>query len=311
MIPNVAHFIWFGDALPWVHRAAIRSAARAGQFARVVLHHEPSLSSKELAELRTVSGFEARALEPDPLFRRAGVDPSALQQLYARLVQPAARANLMRAVILAAEGGVYLDMDTVTVAAFAPLLGAEVFCGAERVVFPAQLVREGTVMQTARAYSLTLLRDVMRRLPNGHLLFRHVEAWYALAPNNAVLGARANHPFMLSLLDGMLRMSRERQLRRYALGTHLLQETTSKFRGHGLVVHPPAVFYPLGPEISQHWFRIRKRANLDAVLLPETRLVHWYASVRTRRLVPQIDSAYVRRFEHKQLLSALLRPYAD
>lgn len=311
MIPNVAHFIWFGDALPWVHRAAMRSAAQAGQFARVVLHHEPSLNSKELAELRAQAGFEARTLEPDQLFRRAGVDPRALQQLYARLVQPAARANLMRAVILAAEGGVYLDMDTVSVAPFAPLLGAEVFCGAERVVFPAQLLQHGTIPETARAYGLTLLRDLMRRLPNGYQLFRRVEAWYALAPNNAVLGTRANHPFMLALLDGMLRMGRERQLQRYALGTHLLQETTSKFRGHGLVVHPPAVFYPLGPEISQHWFRIRRHVNLSSVLLPDTRLVHWYASVRTRRLVPQIDPAYVRRYEHRQLLSALLRPYAD
>jgi hypothetical protein len=155
-----------------------------------------------------------------------------------------------------------------------------------------------------------LLRDVMRRLPEGYRSFRRVEGLYALAPNNAVLGARANHPFLLSLLDGMLRLPREQALSRYALGTHLLQETVAKFRGSGLVVHPPEVFYPLGPEISQHWFRMRRHVDLTSVLTAETRLVHWYASVRTRRLVPRIDAAYVRKNEQRQLLSALLAPYA-
>jgi hypothetical protein len=310
VIPNVAHFIWYGDALPWVHRVAVRSAARVGQFARVVLHHEPSLGSKELAELREVAGFEARAIEPRPLFEQAGVDPNSLQQLYGRLAQPAARANLLRAAILAGQGGVYLDMDTICVASFAPLLAAQVFCGSERVVFPADLLRHGSLSAVARAYGLTLLRDVLRLLPDGYRAFKHVEGLYALAANNAVLGAQPNHPFMLALLDGMLRMPPERQLRRYALGTHLLQETIGQFRGAGLIVHPPEVFYPLGPEISQHWFRIRRHVELSSVLTPQARLVHWYASVRTRRLVPRIDPAYVKRYEHRQLLSALLAPYA-
>jgi hypothetical protein len=310
VIPNVAHFIWFGAAVPWVHRVALRSAARAGQFSRVVLHHESSLDSKELAELRSLRGFEARPIEPNLLFRSAGVDPRALAQLYARLKEPAARANLLRAVILAAEGGVYLDMDTISVASFAPLREAEVFCGTERVVFPAHLLRDGSAVSTAKAYGLTMLRDVMRRLPEGHRVFRRIEGLYALAPNNAVLGSRANQPFMLALLDGMLRLPRDRQLKRYALGTHLLQETVAKFPGKGLVVHPPEVFYPLGPEISQHWFRIRRRVDLCSVLTPQTRLVHWYASVRTRKLVPRIDPTYVQRYQERQLLSALLAPYA-
>ena len=47
-----------------------------------------------------------------------------------------------------------------------------------------------------------------------------------------------------------------------------------------------------------------------SVLTPETRLVHWYASVRTRKIVSHIDSAYVLRNEHHQLLSALMAAYA-
>jgi hypothetical protein len=45
-----------------------------------------------------------------------------------------------------------------------------------------------------------------------------------------------------------------------------------------LTIQEPHVFYPLPPEISEHWFRIGRSVRLDAVLLPETRVVHWYAS---------------------------------
>jgi hypothetical protein len=296
--------------MPWVHRVALRSAARVGQFARVVLHHEPSLDRRALAELRELREFDARPIDIRSTFRGVGVDPQALSALYSRLADPAARANVLRAAILAADGGIYIDTDTVTVGSFSELRQAEVFCGAERIVFPATLRQGGSPREVARAYGLTVLRDVMRRLPEGYRSFRRFEPMYALAPNNAVIGARPNHPFMLSLLDGMLRMPDDRARARYALGTHLLQETVKKFRGSGLVVHPPDVFYPLGPEISQHWFRIRRHVDLTSVLTAETRLVHWYASVRTRKLVPRIDPAYVRRNEQHQLLSALLAPYA-
>jgi hypothetical protein len=309
-IPNVAHFIWFGDALPWVHRVALRSAARAGEFERVVLHYDSPALAHDFAELRELRGFDPRPIDVKGTFRGAGVDPVALARLYGRLSQPAARANLLRAAILAADGGVYLDMDTIAINSFRPLRDAEVFCGTERVAFPVELLRSGSLGQRARAYGLTALRDVMRRLPDGHRGFRRIENLYQKAPNNAVLGARPNHPFLLALLDGMLRLPARRQLQRYALGTHLLQDTVSHFRGSGLVVHPPELFYPLGPEISEHWFHLRRKVDLNAALAPETRLVHWYASVRTHALVPRIDPAYVLRNERRQLLSALLAPYA-
>jgi hypothetical protein len=311
VIPNVAHFIWFGKKLPWVHRVALRSAARVGQFSRVVLHHEAALDSDALSELRSLREFDARPIEVKALFRGVGVDPQALLRLFARLSEPAARTDVLRAAILAAEGGVYIDTDTVTVGSFMPLRSAEVFCGAERVIQPATLLHGATPRQVARAYGLTVLRDVLRRLPDGYRSFRRFETLYGLAPNNAVLGARPNHPFMLSLLDGMLRLPPGAAVQRHALGTQLLQETVTNFRGSGLVVHAPQVFYPLGPEISQHWFRMRSHVDLTSVLTAETRLVHWYASVRTRKLIAQIDPEYVLSREQHQLLSALLAPYAQ
>jgi hypothetical protein len=44
---------------------------------------------------------------------------------------------------------------------------------------------------------------------------------------------------------------------------------------------------------------------LDAVLSAETRVVHWYASVRTKSRVALIDPDYVRNHRENQLYSAL------
>jgi hypothetical protein len=110
----------------------------------------------------------------------------------------------------------------------------------------------------------------------------------------------------------MLELPAEKQLRRYALGTHLLQRTLrEKPSAQAVVVHPQAAFYPLGPELSEHWFRLQRRIQLDEVLTPETYVVHWYASVRTRKWVQRMDYDFVQRHAPDQLLSRALSPYLD
>jgi hypothetical protein len=224
------------------------------------------------------------------------------------LSTPAARANVLRAALLYLEGGVYLDTDTVTLESFEPLRSAAVFCGAERIALPADRARRGSPL---RAYSLMLLRDLLRRAPEGPRWFRHVEHLYPLAANNAVLGAERLHPFMRAMLDAMLMLPEPQQVRRYALGTHLLQRVLAGPAGAAATVHDPEVFYPLAPEISEHWFRLRKRVDLGAVLTSNTRLVHWYASVRTQAWVERMDEDYVRSHQRQQLLSALLAAQLD
>ena len=66
------------------------------------------------------------------------------------------------------------------------------------------------------------------------------------------------------------------------------------------------MFYPLPPEISEHWFRLQHRATIGDVLSPATRVVHWYASVRTRALVLDITPDYVRAHRTTQLYSMLV-----
>ena len=307
MIPPVAHFIWLGARLPWIFRLSIRSAALRGGFERVVLHHDKALA---LRDLQALPGFEARRLSIDDLFERTGVTPRPLVALYRQLTSPAARANLLRLAILMQEGGVYLDTDTITVRSFDRLRKAGVFCGQERVALPYRVVRSRDPRVVLRAGLLMAARDVARRLPDGWRTFRRIEGRYPLAANNAVLGGAPGHAFLRGLLDHVVGLPAAERMKRYRLGTHALQECLGAYSGPAgdVVVHPPETFYPLGPEISEHWFRKRAHPVLGEVLTEATHVVHWYASVRTRNIVPKVDAPYVRRNCETQLFSALVRP---
>lgn len=311
MIPALAHFIWFGTALPWVHALSIQSAAARGGFERVILHHADDLSDNPWWEaLLATERFEARRLDPEAAFTATGPRGPQLAALFKRLTQPAARANMVRAALLYAQGGVYLDLDTVTLKPLDDLRHqAAVFCGEEAIVLPHEIATSRSPGILAAAGVRLAVRDVLRRAPDGWRAWRKVEGRYHRAVNNAVLACEPEHAFVEELLDRMVTMDPQRQLVRFALGTHLLQQTVTSYKGDDLTVHDPEVFYPLPPEISEHWFRQTKNPRLDDVLSPRTSVVHWYASVRTRDIVPQITPEYVRRHADTQLFSAMALPF--
>jgi len=310
-IPPIAHFIWFGREFLWVHLLAVRSAALRGEFSRVVLHHADDLhDSPWWNELQAVPRFEARRLNPEALLEAAR--GAALVDVFRELEQMAAKANVVRAALLLVEGGTYLDADTVTVKSFAPLLepgGA--FCGREHIVKPFGALSNPTLATRTAMLFRRMARSACRELPGGWRAFRRIEGLYPAAVNNAVLGSEAHHRFIAELVESMLELPRERRRVRYALGTHLLQQQVDRYAGGDLRVLPPHVFYPLGPEISLHWFRRVRRAPLAEVVGPETRLVHWYASVRTREIVSAITPDYVRAHAATQLFSALALPFVE
>lgn len=307
MIPPLAHFVWFGRSLPWAYALAVMTAARRGGFDAVCLHHADVPDGGP--------GWRAAEAEPGvrlvPLVPRERLGAIAslgdpLVRLYEQLQAPAARANMIRAAILLGEGGVYLDTDTITIASLTPLRSAAVFAGLERIALPYTVRQSINPLRWAKAGALLAVRDGMRRWSHGHRVFGYLAPLFDAAANNAVIGAEPGNPFIASLLQGMVDTPRHRQRVRFALGTNLLQATIDG-QGPGrdaLVLHPPPVFYPLGPEVSEHWFRERRSAALTDVVSPVTRVIHWYASVRTRRVLPQIDEAYVRARADHQLFSA-------
>jgi hypothetical protein len=296
-----------------VNALAVRSAAERGGLDRVVLHHDEDLTAHaHYRALADIPGVELRRMHVGQVIERCGRLSTALSPIFERLPAPAMRADLVRLAILYADGGVYLDIDTVTVRSLRGLCAeAEAFCGEERIVFPASVRRSWNPGVRLMAVLRNGVREVLARVPDGWSAFRAVERFYPSAVNNAVLASAPGGRFITRALARLCELPPEVQARRCGIGPHLVQDIAPELTAPALVVHPPPVFYPLGPEVSRHWFYLRSgRTPLAKVLLPTTRVVHWYGSVRTRVLTSRIDPAYVRAHAGRQLFSELALPFA-
>lgn len=309
-IPRRIHFCWIGPRLPWAYVFAVLSAAERGGMQEVILHHTDELEDgPELRALRQASGVTLSRTDP-----RACLAPAeaalglgeGLISLYSRLTSPVMRSDVLRAAILYIQGGVYLDLDTITVAPLPPLLETRQFVGSEYIVWPHWVRTSRSPLVWARHLTLDVMRKAMRRLPRGWKLFRRVQGLYFRGINNAVMGGEAGAPLFADYLRAMVALPSARLAEPYALGPDLLQTIVDRCPPGTLTVLPPAVFYPLAPEISEHWFRPCLGPRLDEVLSAETRVVHWYASVRTKSRVAGIDPDYVRANRENQLYSALV-----
>ncbi len=314
-IPPHAHFVWFGKNFPWLNWLAVRSAADRGGYDRVFLHHADDLREAE----------HFRGLVHDPRIECARFDyhelltsvesiAPGIVAMAASLKDPAMKADLVRLVLLWRRGGVYLDMDTVSIAPLDDLRAAGgFFCGAERLVWPWAVHGSRNPLQLGLAVARSGVRDLLRRHPNGWRYFRRIEHAYPVGPSNAVLGAAPGHLLLVELMNGAAGLSTKRlTASRCAAGTDLLEEVLSRYRGNDVRVLPTEYFTPLGPEISEHWFRLHPRhkpVRSAELVGPNTRIVHWYASVRAKHIIPIFNAAYARENRDRQLLSALSAPW--
>lgn len=309
-IPATVHFCWIGTRLPWAYVFAILSAAERGGMQEVVLNHTDALEDcAETRALAGATGVTLRRIDPTACLTEIGdaLDVGdGLAALYRRIASPVMRADILRAAILFQRGGVYLDLDTVTVASLTPLLDTPHFVGCEYIVWPHFVRMSRSPARWARSLALDLLRKAMRWMAGGWKGFRRIERLYYRGLNNAVMGAEPNSPLFARYLRAMLTVAPERLREAYALGPDLLQDVVAMEQPDDLIIHAPGVFYPLPPEISEHWFRASGTVSLDAALSAETRVVHWYASVRTRSRVALITPAYVGEHRQHQLYSALV-----
>lgn len=309
-IPGTLHFCWIGSSLPWAYAFAVISAAERSELPEIILHHTDVLEG----------GPEIQALEQEARVRLSRLDPVAyltetaaclglddrLVELYQRLDSPVMRSDVLRAAILYMQGGIYADLDTVTIRSLLPLTTGHAFVGSEFIVWPhsARISRSGPLL--GRHLVLDLVRKACRSMPDGWRLFKRLERLYPLGINNAVMGAEAKSPFLAAYLRAMVELPRDRQSQPYALGPHLLGDTAVRDGSDTLVIQEPHVFYPLAPEISEHWFRTVGNVSLAQILPSETRIVHWYASVRTRSRIALINPRYITENRGEQLYSALV-----
>ena len=307
MIPNRIVFIWLGRHLPWSAGLALRSASRVQQPDELVLYHEGLEEAGEGWEL--VRGLpHLRLVEVSPsLFEGLGDEGHALR-LFKEMKSPATRANLLRLAVLYREGGVYLDTDVVALRPWHDLLGQEGFCGTEPVALPSDLFGSLNPLRWAACGLRFAWRELCVRLPRGEQYFRLFEGSFAPAANNAVIGARPGNELLAQAFRTIAAMDEKMRRKRFRLGTHLLQRLTGNRSTPAMTVYPAPYFFPVGPEVSCHWFRPGSAARLGGMVLPETRVVHWYNSVEARFLQEPLDAAWVRAHP-STAFAELARPY--
>jgi hypothetical protein len=310
-IPALFHFVWYGESLPDFAQIAVLSALERNPDARAILWHadlqgENQIFSHPRLELRLIDVRELLNSEPPG---GARYDSARLLGIYQRLRAPAARSNLVRLLVLERWGGIYLDTDTITLKDFTPLRG-QAFCGLEYVLFPA-----GRPLWDPRALLLGEVRRLLAAVPHGYRFQAHLLGHYRLAANNAVLGVPAGHRSVAEMLSRAAQLPEDQWLRRYRLGTHLLQQQLAAQEQERdatarMVALGPEYFYPQGPIISRHYLRdYRDIARVAGALIPAaTYAVHWYASVSD---LWSRDRGYVRAHRDREVFSHLCAPYAE
>ena len=287
MIPNRIFFVWLGKIFPWSAKIAAMSALHVQKPKEIIVYSDAELQDKDLKDI------EFKVIDSS-IFKDLG-DNGICEELYNRVKSPASKANLLRLALLYRHGGIYLDTDTVFVKPVDDLLNLRGFCGTETVALPRELFKSVNPL----AYMACGLRFAWRFFctycPSGEQIFRKTETLFYQSANNAVLASEAGNPIIARAFQTINSMPQKERLRRYRLGTHLLQNITRNKSSEFMEVLPGSYFYPLGPEICRHYFLDGTAKRLNKMLLPNTRIVHWYNSVEHRFLREQLSTEWVQK----------------
>ncbi len=296
-IPNRLIFIWFGKNFPYACKLALQSArkqCRPDEILLITDHQEYSSDAPEF-DLGEIAEWPELKLEKtgDHWFEDLPEGGNRARELYAQKTSPATKANLLRLAALYKLGGIYLDCDTITVRDLDSLREHRGFAGCETVVFPAEFRMWKNPGKWPAAGLRLGVRELLARIPSGWRAFQALERFYFQAANNAVLGAEAEHPFLAECFAALETIPEADRLRRFRLGTHLLQEMTSNRSRGDFALLSSGHFFPLGPEISNHWFFKNTARHVSELLRPETSVVHWYNSVEHRFLKQEITPTWI------------------
>ena len=307
--------MWTGPRLPAVAWLTACSALERSGLKQVTIHHEDAeLARCPLAVDLVARGAKLRLCDGDALLATLKLpagDRTRLRQILARLQQPAARSNVIRAAILHAEGGVYLDTDAIVVRSLVSLLSLPGFAGLEHIALPVKTLDSGRPGPWIRAGALMGIRELLARAPGGERGFKWVAGAFSLSVNNAVLGACPGHPTLDAVLRTAAILPDATAMARYRLGTKLLETITDNRSTADFVLYPPEAFYPFGPEMSWHLFRRRDAVDLAVDLPAATCVVHLYDSVLRRRTGDTLDAAWLLRHRDDTIVGALCAPWID
>jgi Glycosyltransferase sugar-binding region containing DXD motif len=315
-IPNRYHFVWYGRDFPFTHALAIRSAAATCLPDHIVLHASDDLRGQPHydALVRDVSCLEIRPINIDSLTAAAtGIDRDGIRRVHERFVTErryAALSDLMRFLTLYTEGGVYLDLDTIAIRDLRPLLELPGFCGRELILVSAAVHRRRSYLRYFRTVPLDVARWICAHVDPGIRWFPRIAHLYADAINSAVFGLGPGHDVAREALRRIPVLASEVAHRRPAIGPDLMQTLLDEEKMTGITVLGPEAFYPLGPTMAAHYFRVRKDLAeiVPRVIAPGTYVVHW-GNNDLRKLDRPDDPAAVRALSATQLFSHLAMPF--
>ncbi len=319
MIPNEYHFVWFGPTFPFTHALAIRSLAATSNPQAIHLHLSDSLEGQAHFErlVRDIPALNVRRINFNALLAGMdGVDRDGLRTGYEALLSEkrfAALSDVLRFSLLYLEGGVYLDLDTITIKDLRPLLTQPGFCGRELILVPGRAARRLRVLSRLRTGPLTLARDICARSKNGVRWFKRIAPLFSAEVNCAVLGLSKGHALAYEALLRLPGLCPEVARRRPAIGPDLLQDlVVEPALGSQVTTFGPSHFYPLGPSMAAHYFRNHPDvASLERdVVSANTHVVHWYNDhILPGMEAPSEDS--VRRNAGHQLFSRIAARFAS
>ena len=319
MIPNRYHFVWFGREFPLTHALAIRSVALTCAPEAITLHAADDLVGQPHFDRleADLPAFVPRRVDLTALLDGPDVpEPARLRQVWHQLLDQrrwAALSDILRYLVLYREGGVYLDLDTLTVRDLRPLLTAPGFCGRERILVDAATHRRRSMWRYLRTVPLDVARWICSRTDGGLRLFSRIAGLYPAAINGAVLALPPLHPVAREALRRLPDLVPEIERRRPAIGPDLLQDLIDGERRSDVTVFGPSHFYPLGPQMAAQLFRVRRSASdLDRAVAhcigPDTFVVHWYNDGLTSlRRPPDRDS--IISLHERQIFSRLALPF--
>ncbi|MGL1935629.1 MAG: glycosyltransferase [Fibrobacterales bacterium] len=307
-IPNRLIFIWFGNSFPLANQLAIKSAIDKCKPEETLLIQEGlSMETEGIAEL--VNTYGVTLMDADSSwFNDLPPGGETALQLFNTLTSPASRANLLRMASLYKLGGIYLDMDTITTKSLDPLRTLDGFIGTETVALPGSLFHSKNPFRWLTAGIRMAAREFCVRIPYGYQLFKLIEPLYHQAVNNAVIGSAPKNPIWVTALNTIEQMPQDERLKRFRLGTHLMQGLTGNRSIPNMTVFNFRHFYPLGPEISAFWFKPGYAKQIHSMVRDETYLIHWYNSVEKRFLKQTIDRAFLDNHQNTPFY-ALVKTY--
>ncbi|HNY29868.1 MAG TPA: glycosyltransferase [Fibrobacteria bacterium] len=289
MIPHKIHFVWSGKRFPLPFALAIRSARRVHPDWDIQLHIGTMPESPWWDEVRDLG--TVRPLVPEALLESVQGIGTQLVDLHRAVPSdyPAGRSNLERLAILQAEGGWYLDCDTLCLSPLDAVATDGEVVGEEWVWrHDQQRVTSGfhpVMIPSISAFSISWALARCGVPSTSRLEAALRKAWGRLELNNAVLASPPDGPWIRRLLE--LALTQDPAVR-FALGPGLVNLGWER---PGNVSRPrrmgPQAFYQFPPSQTSRYFQHDSPLPAGAVVL------HWCSS-NHRKMVQELTPQLVR-----------------